>query len=169
MQGLAAAVALAALAYHHVQAVVVQQLVELAGDADGQVQFHLGVGQPEGGQHVGQGTHRQVVRGAQAYAAAQARRVEQALGPLVRVQDDLRMDQQAAAVAGERQRMRVALEQAAVQGLFQLADVFADRGLGQAQAPSGFGKAGRSGGGGEGLEPKRIEHGGLVIGKSDDS
>ena len=45
----------AGAADHHVQRVVVQQLVQLAGDADADVQLDLGMRQPEGGQHVGQG------------------------------------------------------------------------------------------------------------------
>ena len=55
VQRLAAPVAAPALADHHVQRVVVQQLVQLAGDADADVQLDLGMRQPEGGQHVGQG------------------------------------------------------------------------------------------------------------------
>ena len=43
------------------------------------------------------------------------------------------MHQQAAAVAGQRQRVGVAHEQPPVQRLLQLAHVFADGGLGQAQ------------------------------------
>ena len=160
VQRLAAPVAAPALADHHVQRVVVQQLVQLAGDADADVQLDLGMRQPEGGQHVGQGPQRQVVGGAQPHAAAQPGRVEQAFGPFVGVQDDARMHQQAAAVAGQRQRVGVAHEQPPVQRLLQLAHVFADGGLGQAQPPRGLGEAGRGGRGGEGLEPERIEHGG---------
>ncbi|KAG1364636.1 hypothetical protein G6F59_018953 [Rhizopus arrhizus] len=75
------------------------------------------------------------------------------------IQDDFRVHQQAAAVAGQRERMRVAQEQAAVARLLQLPDVVAYRGLGQPQPPGGLGEAGRGRGGGKGLEPQGIEHG----------
>ncbi|MCY1369607.1 hypothetical protein D9M69_566570 [compost metagenome] len=111
------------------------------------------MGQPEGGQHVGQRPHRQVVRGAQPHAPAQPRRVEQAFGAFMGIKDDFRMHEQAAPIAGQGERVRVAQEQAAVQGRFQLTDVFADSGLRQVQPPGGFGEAGGGRRGGEGLEP----------------
>ena len=60
-------------------------------------------------------------------------------------------------MAGQGERMRVAQEQVPVDGLLQSPDVFADGGLGQAQAPGGLGEA--WGGRSEGLEPQGIEHG----------
>ncbi|MNI44360.1 hypothetical protein D3C73_987320 [compost metagenome] len=171
MQGLAPAIAPAALADHHIQAVVVQQFVELAGDADGQVQLDFRMRQTERGQHIGQRAHGQIVRRAEPHAAAQARRIKQTFGAFVRVQDDLGMNEQAAAVAGQHQRMGVTQEQAPVDRLFQLPDMFADGGLGQPEAAGGFRETGSGRRGGEGLEPEGIQHGerGLVIMISDDS
>jgi hypothetical protein len=49
----------------------------------------------------------------------------------MRLQDQARMDQQAFAIGGQRQGMRIAHEEAATQALFQAADVIADGRLGQ--------------------------------------
>src|SRR6188508_1959690 len=74
------------------------------------------------------------------------------------LQDQAGMDQQGFAVAGQRQGMGVADEEAPAQDGLELADMLADRGLGEVEPPARLAEARGCRRGDKGFQPLRMEH-----------
>ncbi len=108
----AAPVAFAPLADHQIQHAGIDQFIELAGHADGDFEFRIGMGVAECRQHIGQRALREVVRGAQPHPAAQPGRAELRLGARQRFRISRACTSSASPSAVEAQRVGVADEQA---------------------------------------------------------
>ena len=95
----------------------------------------------EGAQDLRQKGGDEILRGAEAQAAAQPRAGEELPGALARIEDQLGVADQRVALGRQGERVRVAQEQAAPELFFQSADVVADGGLTQPELARCLGEA----------------------------
>ena len=146
------------LAADEVKLSALKFLVELAAQADGELEFDQRMRADKLPQHFRQKRRHEILRRAEPQPAAQLRAREIALRPFVRRQDTPGELDHGLAVGRHCHRMGIADEEPASGFFLQLADVLADRRLAQAKPLGGLGETPGLGDRQESLKQDGIEH-----------